>query len=209
MKRFFLLFVLALTSCKQANNENLTKSEIDSILKSVDTSVVEMSKPKIDSVKINELKKYFSFDRDEFDAEKLTWVKPLSSPKYTNLNGLYCYFAQIDGKPSNFRFRLQYLAEDWLFIERCEFLVDDKPFSFIPTEVKRDNGDGDIWEWFDEQINLTNLDLIEALSNAKTAKIKLIGTQYHDIINISPKQLLNINRSYQFYIASGGSFSSY
>lgn len=210
MKKLILLLAITfLTSCNQHKTDNLNSDYVDTLLNPIDTTIVtpESLKPKIDSLKIKELSKYFSVKTDEFDVDKVKWIIPMSAPKFTNRNALYCYFAKIGDDVSNFRFKLQYTSDDWLFIERCEFLVDDKPFTFVPSEVKRDNNQ-DIWEWFDEQVDYTNIDLILALANAKKAKVKLVGTNYHKIVEISQSQILNIKRTYDYYIASGGSFSS-
>ena len=50
-----------------------------------------------------------------------------------------------------------------------------------------------------------DIELIKALSNAKTAKIKFIGRQYHDIKTISQKQIKGIKDAVNLYLAMGGS----
>ncbi len=81
---------------------------------------------KIDSAKINELKKYFEIKKDEFSADEKTWYQPKSAPKYTNRNGLYCYFQTENNIPSNLRFRLQYYSDEWLFLARFNSLLMGK-----------------------------------------------------------------------------------
>ncbi|MFP9114341.1 hypothetical protein ACLI1A_10390 [Flavobacterium sp. RHBU_3] len=156
-----------------------------------------------DNKQISKLKQYFTFKKDEFDPDGKSWATPKSAPYYTNRNALYCYFNLTDSTASNLRFRLQYVADDWLFIDKVQFLIDGKPYEYTPCEVKRDNADGDIWEWYDCGVGIMDWELINALSNAKSAKMKLIGHQYHDIRNITPKQILNIKRSVELYKAYG------
>lgn len=159
----------------------------------------------IDSNKINNLIKFFNINNDEFDTNKKTWYVPKSAPQYVNRNGIYCYFGSEANTPNNFRLKIQYTSDDWLFIERYQFSIDGKPYDFNPDKVERDNGNGDIWEWCDENTE-QNKDLIIALSNAKVAKIKFIGTQYNKVKTISKEQILSIKKTFDLYKAMGGAF---
>jgi len=160
---------------------------------------------KIDSVKIKELEKFFRKQKDEFSNTGNTWYKPKSAPQYTNRNGLYCYFQTENGVPSNLRFRLQYHSDDWLFLSKVQFSIDGKAFDYIPMDTETDNGDGGkIWEWFDQSVSESDKELINALANAKSAKMKLIGRQYYDIKTISQDQINNIKRTLELYEAMGG-----
>lgn len=201
------------------NKEKLEKeieerifSRSNSIKESIDRSKEEKIESfkrnaKIDSLKINELKPYFTEKKDEFDPNELIWHKPKSAPKYTNMNGIYCYFQSNKGMPSNLRFRIQYHADKWLFFSKVQFSIDGKAYEYVPENTERDSGyGGKIWEWFDEQIRESDKELINALSNAKSAKIRFIGKQYHDIKEISNNQLNDIKRTIELYQAMGGNF---
>ena len=209
MKKLLFILTFIFISCKQSTNNSFDNISIDTISSVLDTTYKDVVTPKIDSLKIKELDKYFSYKIDEFDVDKTTWVIPNSAPKFANRKALYCYFRQNKSISFNFKLKFQYVSDDWLFIENCEFLIDGKPFKLIPNNVQRDNGGGEIWEWFDEPINNTNNDLIEALAEAKSAKIKLNGSQYYKVILVSSKQILDIKRSLELYKASGGTFSTY
>ncbi|MEL1244519.1 hypothetical protein AAEO56_09620 [Flavobacterium sp. DGU11] len=161
----------------------------------------------IDSSKIRELKKYFVIKSDEFSNENKKWYTPSNAPKYTNMNGIYFYFQTENNIPSNLRFRLQYYADDWLFFDKVQFSIDNKAFDYVPTNTETDSGDGGyIWEWFDEGLTITDRDLVYALANAKTAKVKLIGDKYYDIKTITKKQILNFKRTLDLYNAMGGNY---
>jgi hypothetical protein len=161
----------------------------------------------IDSVKIKELDKYFNSVRDEFDTNALVWYKPKSAPKYTNRNGIYCYFQSNNEMPSNLRLRMQYHADDWLFIQKVQFSIDGNAFEFIPKDTENDSGNGGrIWEWFDEGMGISNTKLLNALANAKSAKMKLIGRQYYKVITITNNQIRDIKRSLDLYTAMGGTY---
>ncbi|WP_259017117.1 hypothetical protein [Emticicia fluvialis] len=165
-------------------------------------------KTKVDSMKIKELQPFFRKRKDEFSTSGITWYEPKSAPQFTNRNGICLYFQTEDGIPGNLRFRMQYYADDWLFISKVQFSIDGNAFEYVPTSTETDNGDGGkIWEWFDESITDSDKELINALANAKSAKMKLIGKQYYDIKIISQEQIKAIKRTIEFYNALGGGFS--
>lgn len=161
----------------------------------------------IDSVKAKSLHKYFRVRNDEFSNSNKKWYEPANAPKYTNVNGIYCYFQTENDLPSNLRFRVQYHADKWLFFNRIQFSIDGKAFEYFPSDVETDSGNGGrIWEWFDESLTSSDKELIEALANAKSAKMKLIGKQYHDIKTITAEQINSIKRTLDMYDAMGGNY---
>jgi hypothetical protein len=161
----------------------------------------------IDSAKVKDLQKYYTKHKDEFSNSKKIWYKPKTAPQYTNRNGIYCYFQTEEGIPSNLRFRLQYYADDWLFFKKVQFSIDGKAYDYIPLSTETDSGNGGyIWEWFDESISESDKDLINALANAKSAKMKLIGSQYYDIKTISQEQINSFKRTLELYKALGGQY---
>jgi len=160
---------------------------------------------KLDSTKSKELKQYFRIRIDEFSTTGKTWYEPKSAPKYANKNGIYCYFQTENEMPSNLRFRLQYYADDWLFFNKVQFSIDGKAYDYIPSNTETDSGNGGyIWEWFDESVSESDKELINALANAKSAKMKLIGRQYHDIRTVTQDQIKSIKRTLELYEAMGG-----
>ena len=200
----------------KAKSEKEIQDRINSLKNSIQESVENNKKEelnnfkknaKVDSIKIKELQKYFRKKHDEFSKDNKTWYEPKSAPSYTNQNGMYCYFQVENGMPSNLRLRMQYYSDDWLFINKIQFSIDGKAYEYIPSKMETDSGDGgNIWEWFDENLTASDRELIYALANAKTAKMKLLGRQYFDIKKITNDQILNIKRSLEYYNAMGGNY---
>lgn len=163
--------------------------------------------PKVDSLKIKELTKHFRINSDEFSNEDKKWYQPKTAPRYTNSNGIYCYFQTENGIPSNLRFRVQYFAENWLFFSVIKFSVDGKAFEFIPNDTQTDSGNGGyIWEWCDQNLTIADKELIYALANAKNAKMKFIGSQYADVKTITQEQINSIKQTIELYNALGGQY---
>lgn len=208
-KLLLLLFPILLIGCTNGGNPQTNITYEESMTDVADTAIVSIKEVenKIDSATIQKLKPFFNVQKDEFSKDNLTWYTPKSAPKYANANGIYCYFSTVNNNPENFRLKLQYYADDWLFFYSVQFSIEDKSYEYIPYSVDRDCGDGGyIWEWSDDKVSETNKDLIIALSNASNAKMKLIGKQYFDIKTITKKQCEDIKKTLDLYIAMGGQF---
>ena len=146
-------------------------------------------------------KLYFNFKKDDFNG--VEWVTPKTAPRYLNKNGIYCYFQSNDGMASNFRLRIQYAADDWLFIQSFQFLIDGMTFNYTPNKVERDNK-STIWEWSDEQVSSFDMSLINALYSAKSAKVRCIGKQYHKDRVLTKNELESIRKALDLYRAMKG-----
>lgn len=188
--------------------ENQIAQSIFSLNTSISKPTVQKNISKVDSAKIKELKGFFREKKDEFSPDGKTWIKPKSSPAYTNQNGVYCYFQTENNIPNNLRFRVQYYSDEWLFFSKIQFSIDGKAYEYIPMNTETDSGDGGyIWEWFDENISASSdKELLNALANAKTAKMKFIGRQYYDVKNVTKEQINGIKRTIDYYKALGGNF---
>lgn len=200
MKKVLVIFTMIFLSC----NSKPTNTEIE--LENIDTTsiVKPVIESKKDEKKAKELSQFFRVKKDEFESTE--WIIPKSAPNYANYDALYCYFSINDGTPNNFRFVFHYVNDDWLFIENAKFSIDGKVFEYYPDEVKRDNEGGQIWEWWDQHVTNSDLPLLRAISECKTAKIKLNGSQYYKVVSITDKQKLNIKRSLDYYESLGGTF---
>lgn len=197
-------------------NSKLTEEEaIESSILAMDNVVkrsnnskqAKAEETKIDSVKIKELLPFFKVKKDEFDPNGKTWYEPKSAPQYTNRNGIYLYFAVQNGKVAALRFRVQYYSDDWLFFKKIQFSIDENAYEYIPSNTETDCGNGGkIWEWFDEALTGSDRDLIYALVEAKSAKMKFIGRQYYDIKTITRNQISDMKRALELYRAMGGRY---
>lgn len=152
----------------------------------------------IDSIsrEIKSLSKNFTESTDEFKGS--TWIEPKTKPKYRDKNGIYMYFQIKDSKPTNLRFVIQYYADDWLFIKKVWFLIDNEHFDY-ELNFDRDSGNGGmIWEWCDVQCN--DPVFIKAILDAKSVKLKLEGTHYFKDKNVSAKELKSMQETIRYYM---------
>lgn len=161
-------------------------------------SAPKYTQEQIDSIsnEIKSLSKNFTETTDEFNG--ISWIKPKSMPKYRNQNGIYMYFQIDNGKPTNLRFVIQYYADDWLFIKKVWFLIDDKRRDY-ELSFDRDNGDGGmIWEWCDAQCN--DPVFLAYILDAKSVKLKLEGTHYSEEKAVSAKELKSMQETIRYYM---------
>lgn len=174
----------------------------------VDTALTETGiAPKkseiLPSIKVDsaDLKKLISNSRktkDEFGSS--VFYHDRTSPKFVNYNGFFIYVGYADKAPY-LRFCMQYAADDWLFIKRVKINIDGKNFDLYPGEFKRDNGDGEIWEWSDDAVDAETIDILEKIANSKTTKVKFEGTDYYKIKEVTTSQKKAIKNMLKLYKA--------
>lgn len=189
-EKFYNDSVAADNKKKESEKKRLEEARLDSISK------VETAKT------IKELSKYFTFKKDEFSNNDRVWVAPKNVPSL-NRNGIYCYFQTNKDRASNLRLKVQYAADDWLFIQYYIFSIDGMALEYRPDNIETDHN-STIWEWADNQVTSFDQSLITALMMAKSAKIRYVGRQYYKDRTITAQQLLSIKRTVQLYRAMGG-----
>ena len=205
---------IVLSSCQlRVKNSSFSKDTdtVNTIMESVDsTSVIEEQKNTTEEARLQERKveldkltKKFNQEKDEFSNK--TWIFPNNKPKYRNRNATYCYFMKQNNEVGNFRFVFQYVNSDWLFIKDLIFNIDGKVFEYRRLDFNTDCSGGQIWEWCDLQ--LSDIDLIQSLENAKSIKIKMNGDKYYDTRTLNSATITSIQETIKYYKALGGRFN--
>lgn len=136
-------------------------------------------------------------EEDEFKG--VTFYRDKSSPKYANQNGIFLYFGVNEqGNSTGLRFKVQYFADDWLFIEKLTFLLDGEKVEYAPGEWERDN-DSDIWEYNDSPVDKYSFQLIKKIVESKEAKVRFVGQQYYKDKIITSNQKAAMRRVLEIY----------
>lgn len=141
------------------------------------------------------------------DMNGITWYRDRTSPQYTNYNGFFAYIGKEEGSNPWLRLRIQYAADDWLFIEKYIIKVDGRIYTISEEkygEIETDNGSGGIWEWLDRTVNQNEFEIIKAVANGENVKIRFVGKQYHKDKTITSKQKLALRNVLDTYEALGG-----
>lgn len=205
---FTLIIVIAALLYIVNKNNGQLKGKADSLsmLKETFSDVTNASE--IDSTALKKLLPFFKVKKDEFDPNGRLKYVCKDSPEAPKGSAMYCYFEQINNTVADLRFRMQFENKEWLFIRKCQFLIDNIVYEYYPSDFEFNAGNpGRVCEWFDDSINESNAGLIKALSKAKEAKVKVIGRHYHTVIVISPQQIESINNTLTLYSAMGGDIS--
>ncbi|TAN70801.1 MAG: hypothetical protein EPN17_03955 [Methylobacter sp.] len=127
-----------------------------------------------------------------YDAiEEITWYKDKSIINHYG-SGISAYLGKVKGGLITFRFKLEYIADSWLFIDSFIVAADDQRFEYNHIEFKRYNNSSGITEWYDKQFLDEDLVMIKAILRSKQATIRFKGNNaYEDhIISRQEKERL-------------------
>lgn len=144
--------------------------------------------------------------RKKYDeVQEITWYYDKSTPQYSNYNSFHLYIGVKNNNPW-LRFCIQYAGDDWLFIDRYELKIDDYNYEIIPEEVERDNN-ADVWEWYDTDVDSSDIAIIKAVISSKRTIIRCVGRQYHKDRTISEQEKKALQNVLDAYEALGGNMN--
>lgn len=135
--------------------------------------------------------------------ENVTWYQDRSSPRYTNYNGFYIYFGKESGSEPSLRLRVQYNADDWLFIQSFFVVADGQRFDYDSVEFKTDSN-SEIWEWYDKNASSSDLKMVTAVAAARNAVIRFNGLQYRRDRTITAAEKAALRNVLDAYKVLGG-----
>lgn len=111
-----------------------------------------------------------------------TLYEHVGSTKYVNdRSEFYCYFAVNKMEKPQLGFRIQLVAEEWLFIRRIIIKADEQTFTFEDSDlpdVERDHNDMKTWEWFDKAVGKKEREMLIAVANANDVILRCEGIKY-------------------------------
>ncbi|MDV6169142.1 hypothetical protein R1T16_11970 [Flavobacterium sp. DG1-102-2] len=164
-----------------------------------------MTSSGVDSVAIKQLLPLFKIKKDEYDPNSIIYYREKSIPDLCHGNAAYCYFEQVNNVAGNLRFCFQVQTNEWMFIKKCQFLVDGIPYEYYPENLEYYPGDkAKVCEWFDDSVNENNIRIIKAVSTAADVKVKITGRHNHTIISIPQNQIKSIFNTLSLFIALNG-----
>lgn len=141
------------------------------------------------------------------DMKGITWYYDKTSPKYVNSRtNIYSYIGKKENSKPFLRFVIQYVADDWLFIEKYIIKIDGKTYIITEDkygEIETDNGGG-IWEWLDRSADSDEFEIMKAIANGKQVKIRFSGKKYHKDRTVTSKEKIAMKNIIDAYEALGG-----
>lgn len=141
------------------------------------------------------------------DMEGIDWYQDIQTPSVINCNGMYLYIGKKkDGAPW-LRLRIQYAAEEWLFIRGYKIRTDSTVHDITPdlfSSIERDNGYGGIWEWYDTGVDASTMAILADIVSSRNVKLRYVGDHNsHDRV-LSQKEILAMRNVLEAFRALGG-----
>ena len=208
-----LICITSLTACgNSASNNNTNNSQIQSQATTPPTVTEATKSPEELEAEKEEIKKAEE-ERKKKLNEKLsslrkvadevsgnTWYYDVNSEKYTNANDFQLYLGEVNGQfwP---RVRIQFCAENWLFIESYIISVDGTNYNFNPSydDIKRDNDNGIVWEWYDFYPTNSNLKMMQEVVDSEKTILRHQGDIYYEDRIISNQEKQSIKNILDIY----------
>lgn len=137
------------------------------------------------------------------EIEGITWVSHRNTPTLAKYASLY-FGSDSSGSASSYpiRLRVQYYADDWLFVQSLTVKADDKTYELRNLDFKRDNSSGSIWEWVD--VPVTDHAMLSQWLSAKRVVIRFHGRQYYSDLTLPQSQQLQMREVYSAWQGMGG-----
>lgn len=137
-------------------------------------------KARVESLKSKMRRKY---DK----VEGISWYYPSNFPYYANTRS---YVLPYIGKMKEgvwLRLVFRYTEDDWIFWNSLKIVVDGKTYTpYVPySEIERDNGGGDVWEYWDCNPSSSDIKMLEAISKSKQTIVRFQGDNYRYDLYVS------------------------
>jgi hypothetical protein len=116
------------------------------------------------------------------DMSEITTYQDPSSPRHVNSrSNLMALIGEKAGVKPILMMAIYYVADDWLFVQSYMIKADSERFTVTPglMEVERDNGSGQIWEWYTTMPGPDETRMLNAVATSKTATIRYVGQNYY------------------------------
>ena len=133
------------------------------------------------------------------DVKQCSFYYHSADPYYNNSSTrIRVYFGKASGAsaPWTPNIIVQYVSEDWLFIEKITVKTDSNTYT-LSGKVNRDsgeriNGDVGIWEWINEEVTGDTVRMLLDISSSKKTIVRFEGQQYYNdyVVPDSNKQTI-------------------
>lgn len=177
-------------------------------------STLEAAETTLDTLvkeeKQNLLNEYLpKFDVNEDKVEGITWYMPKNEPQYINERCYVTAYVGVKGDEVWMCNRFNYTGDNWVFYNKIILSADGEKIekdigSFATT---RDNGGGDVWEYYDEPLRInadTDLEEIQfmaKIADAQDAIIRFKGNDYSYDYTVSSTDKQMIRDAIELYRA--------
>lgn len=138
-----------------------------------------------------EVLKNFRINEDKFNSTTFIYNK--------NTNPRLHLYIGIKYKNPYLRLVCKYDGKDWIFFKNIVFLIDGIRYDYKPLKVEREAYLGGLYEKSDNLVFETDMELINALANAKESiDIRFVGDKVYDC-TFGIKKVENIKETLDLY----------
>ena len=149
------------------------------------------------------------------DVKECTFYYHSADPYYNNSSTrIRVYFGKANGTsaPWTPNIIVQYVSEDWLFIEKITVKTDSNTYT-LSGKVNRDsgeriNGDVGIWEWINEAVTGYTARMLLDISSSKKTIVRFEGRQYYNDYVVPESNKQTIREMLAAWKYSGGDVPS-
>ena len=139
--------------------------------------------------------------RKQYDkVNEITFWNDKSAPSWNGeRDWIGAYLVKEKAGRPYLRLKITYTSEEWLFVDSYVIKVDDTRYELTPDSygnnaVSRDNGSGDIWEWWDTDATDEYMKILRAISTGKSVTLRYSGDKYYHDHRVSESEKRAISR---------------
>lgn len=125
--------------------------------------------------------------------ESTFYHHPGSPDAVNDRSELFVYISQNKAGAVQLRLQLQYVARDWLFIDKYTAHIDGKNYVIATPEMHRDVIDGGITEWDDRAATENDLTMLRAIVAKKKVLLRCEGKDYQKDRDLSEGEVDRIS----------------
>lgn len=158
-------------------NHSFTEREIEAI-----RSIA--SKYPNNGSKIADLLTTLIVDYDDFEGRTIVYAPPYNNRKsYLSIKIIFKDSGEV------YPFVVShYQADDWLFVNGYSISADGYRWDSPKLDFKRDHSGGTIWEWANQSLTPSYINVLTKMANADKAKIRFRGQEYYSDYELSAAQ---------------------
>ena len=163
--------------------------------------IIEDAMVKLEQLKEEKANTILGKMRNEEDRVRgLNFYYPKAYKFYSNGSwaaDVRCFVLPYIGRNSEstwLRLIYNYTGDDWVFFKNIIFAVDGKQYYkvFNYFDIVHDNAGGDVWEYIDDDVSDSDIEMLWAIANSEETIVRFQGDNYsHDYtINATDKQAI-------------------
>ena len=118
------------------------------------------------------------------------------------------YLGMDDNNNVWIRIVYNYTGDDWVFFKKVVTLADGErhTFTFRYFDIVHDNSGGVVWEYIDEAVDDSSLEVLRTMANAKETLVRYEGDDYSRDITLNDVDKAAIRstiEAYELFVAAG------